>query len=287
MTVAGRTLYFTQRGYALSITPQVAQIGSNSGSGQFGVAAPLSSIWEAIVTQPWITVSGSTTGIGNGTLRYTVAANTTGATRTGKIVVSGVEYTITQVANLILTTENDGNGTVTGGGSYQTGATASLTATPATGYVFSHWTGDAVGSANPLSLNMDSGKTVKAYFIPQAAASTIATNSAAALGLVPASRVTEERALVISEVTGNPNAFGLYNRSQMQGLALGQPVLERDAQTGKMSLSLGVKVSTDLQVWNNLGVATGDATVSGGKVKLSVTPQGNAMFYKLEGSAGN
>ena len=48
-----------------------------------------------------------------------------------------------------------------------------------------------------------------------------------------------------------------------------------------------VKVSTDLQVWNNLGVATGDATVSGGKVKLSVTPQGNAMFYKLEGSAGN
>lgn len=287
VTVAGRTLYFTQRGYALSITPQVAQIGSNAGAGQFGVAAPLSAIWEAIVTQPWITVTGSTTGIGNGTLRYTVAANTTGATRTGKIVVSGVEYTITQVANLILTTETDGNGTVSGGGSYQTGATASLTATPSSGYIFSHWTGDAVGSANPLSLNMDSGKTVKAYFIPQAAANTIATNSAAALGLVPASRVAEARSLTISEVTANPNAFGLYNRNQMQGLALGQPILERDPQTGKMSLNLGIKVSTDLQNWTNLGVATGDASVSGGKIKLSVTPNSNAMFYKLEGSAGN
>jgi hypothetical protein len=287
VTVAGRTLYFTQRGYALSINPQIAQIGSNSGAGQFGVAAPLSAIWEAIVTQPWITVTGSTTGIGNGTLRYTVASNTTGATRTGRIVVSGVEYTITQVANLILTTETDGNGSVGGGGSYQTGATASLAATPSSGYTFSHWTGDAVGSSNPLSLSIDSGKTVKAYFIPQAAANTIATNSAAALGLVPAARVTEERSLTISEVTANPNAFGLYNRNQMQGLALGQPVLERNPQTGKMSLNLGVKVSTDLKTWTSLGIATGDASVSGGKVKLSVTPSGNAMFYKVEGSAGN
>jgi hypothetical protein len=287
VTVAGRTLYFTQRGYALSVTPQIAQIGSNSGAGQFGVAAPLSAIWEAIVTQPWITVTGSTTGIGNGTLRYTVASNTTGATRTGRIVVSGVEYTITQVANLILTTETDGNGSVSGGGSYQTGASASLTATPSSGYTFSHWTGDAVGSANPLSVSMDSGKTVKAYFIPQAAANTIATNSAAALGLVPADRVTQERTLTISEVTANPNAFGLYNRNQMQGLALGQPVLERNPQTGKMSLNLGVNVSTDLKTWTSLGIATGDASVSGGKVKLSVTPSGNAMFYKLEGSAGN
>jgi hypothetical protein len=285
--VAGRSLYFTQRGYSLSITPQIAQIGSNSGVGQFGVAAPLSAIWEAIVTQPWITVTGSTTGIGNGTLRYSVAANTTGGTRTGRIVVSGVEYTITQVANLILTTETDGNGTVSGDGSYQTGASASLTATPSSGYTFSHWTGDAVGSANPLSLSMDSGKTVKAYFIPEAAANSIATNSAAALGLVPASRVTQERSLTISEVTANPNAFGLYNRNQMQGLALGQPILERDPQTGKMSLNLGVNVSTDLKTWTSLGIATGDASVSGGKVKLSVTPSGNAMFYKLEGSAGN
>ena len=287
VTVAGHSLYFTQRGYALSITPQIAQIGSNSGAGQFGVAAPLSAIWEAIVTQPWITVIGSTTGIGNGTLRYSVAANTTGATRTGRIVVSGVEYTITQVSNLILTTETDGNGTVSGGGSYQTGATASLTATPSNGYTFSHWTGDAVGSSNPLLLSMDIGKTVKAYFIPAAAANSIATNSAAVLGLVPVSRVTEERTLTISEVTANPNAFGLYNRNQMQGLALGQPILERNPQTGKMSLSLGVMLSTDLKTWTSLGIATGDTSVSGGKVKLSLTPSGNVMFYKLDGSAGN
>ncbi|MCX8494777.1 MAG: BACON domain-containing carbohydrate-binding protein [Akkermansiaceae bacterium] len=287
VTVAGKTLYFTQRGYALSISPQVAQIGSNSGAGEFGVAAPLSAVWEAVVTQPWITVLGSTTGIGNGTLRYTVAANETGATRSGKIIVSGQEYSITQTTSLLLATEDDGNGTVSGAGGYDVNSSATLTATAAQGYVFSHWTGDAVGSTNPLSVSMDSSKTVKAHFIPAGAATTIATNSAAALGLVPADRVTQERTLTISEVTANPNAFGLYNRNQMQGLALGQPVLERNPQTGKMSLNLGVNVSTDLKTWTSLGIATGDASVRGGKVKLSVTPSGNAMFYKLEGSAGN
>jgi hypothetical protein len=287
VTVAGKTIYFTQRGYALSISPQVAQIGSNSGAGEFGVAAPLSAVWEAVVTQPWITVLGSTTGIGNGTLRYTVAANETGATRSGKIIVSGQEYSITQTTSLQMATEDDGNGTVSGAGGYNVNSSATLTATAGQGYVFSHWTGDAVGSTNPLSVSMDSSKTVKAHFIPAGAATTIATNSAAALGLVPADRVTQERSLTISEVTANPNAFGLYNRNQMQGLALGQPILERDPQTGKMSLNLGVNVSTDLKTWTSLGIATGDASVSGGKVKLSVTPSGNAMFYKLEGSAGN
>lgn len=284
VTVAGKTLYFTQRGYALSINPPVAQIGSNSGSGQFGVAAPLSAVWEAIVTQPWITVLGSTTGIGNGTLRYTVAANETGATRTGKIIVSGQEYTITQTTSLLLVTEDDGNGTVAGAGGYEVNAAASLTATPAAGFVFSHWTGDAVGSENPLSVTMDSGKTVKAHFIPFAAAETIATNSAEALGLVPESRLTAARQEALDEVAANPNLFGYYNRDQVQGLALGRPVLERNQATGKMTLSLGLKRSADLTNWQNMTLLNGDVTVSSGKLNLQITPDEDAAFYILEDS---
>lgn len=284
VTVAGKTIYFTQRGYALSISPQVAQIGSNSGAGEFGVAAPLSAVWEAIVTQPWITVLGSTTGIGNGTLRYTVAANQTGATRSGKIIVSGQEYSITQTTSLLLATEDDGNGTVTGAGGYDLNSSATLTATTAQGYVFSHWTGDAVGSANPLTVSMDSSKTVKAHFIPAGAANTIATNSAEALGLVPESRLTEERQNTLNEVAANPNLFNLYNRDQMHRLALGSPVLEKNASTGKMTLSLGMKRSTDLTNWADMPVGSSDVSVTNGKMSIQVTPQGNAAFYILEGN---
>lgn len=286
VNIAGKTVYITQRGYTLSISPQVAQVGSNSGAGQFGVAAPIGAVWEAIVADPWITLIGGVSGVGNGTVRYEVAANETGATRTGRIIVSGTQYTITQITSLVLTAQDDGNGSVVGGGSYQTNATATLTATPTLGYVFSHWTGDAVGSANPLSVGMNSGKTVKANFVPTSAAQVIAANAATSLGLVPNSRIAEERLATLNEVANNPNSFGLYNKDQMHGLALGSPVLEKNAQTGKMTLKLGMKRSSNLQTWSDLGVVSGDVSVSSGKLNLSITPQGNAAFYRLEGNSG-
>jgi hypothetical protein len=284
VTVAGKTIYFTQRGYNLSINPQVAEIGSNAGAGEIGVAAPLSAVWEAIVTQPWISVLGSTNGIGNGTLRYTVAANDTGATRTGKIIVSGQEYTITQTTSLLLVTEHDGNGAVNGAGSYNVNATASLTANPSQGYVFSHWTGDAVGSANPLSLSMDTSKSVKAHFIPSQAAEAIANQSAESLGLVPTSRLTQKRQETLDEVAANPNSFGYYNLSQVQGMSLGKPLLAKDPSSGKMKMTIGLRKSTNLQSWQPFSVESGNVSVASGKLELEITPQGNAAFYILEGN---
>jgi len=61
------------------------------------------------------------------------------------------------------------NGTITGiagGGKYLGGTVATLTATPAPGYMFTGWTGDAAGTTNPLSVVMDSDKTIGANFAP-------------------------------------------------------------------------------------------------------------------------
>jgi uncharacterized repeat protein (TIGR02543 family) len=62
------------------------------------------------------------------------------------------------------------NGSISGiaaGGKYLTGTTATLTAVPAVGYAFTGWTGAASGTANPLSLLMDSDKTIGANFTRQ------------------------------------------------------------------------------------------------------------------------
>jgi uncharacterized repeat protein (TIGR02543 family) len=58
------------------------------------------------------------------------------------------------------------HGTVTGGGSYLLNTTATLTATPAPGYLFTGWTGDATGTANPLGVLMNADKTITANFTP-------------------------------------------------------------------------------------------------------------------------
>lgn len=59
------------------------------------------------------------------------------------------------------------HGTITGAGVYHAITNAIVSATPDSGYVFSGWTGDASGTTNPLTLQMDSNKNVGAIFSPE------------------------------------------------------------------------------------------------------------------------
>jgi uncharacterized repeat protein (TIGR02543 family) len=52
----------------------------------------------------------------------------------------------------------------TSGSGYYAGSQVQLSAVPASGYVFTGWSGDATGSANPLTLTMDKGRSVTANF---------------------------------------------------------------------------------------------------------------------------
>jgi uncharacterized repeat protein (TIGR02543 family) len=47
---------------------------------------------------------------------------------------------------------------------YNSGASVQLTANPVSGYHFVNWSGDAAGSANPVTITMDGNKTVTANF---------------------------------------------------------------------------------------------------------------------------
>jgi uncharacterized repeat protein (TIGR02543 family) len=67
-----------------------------------------------------------------------------------------------------LTVTKVGNGTVTldpAGGTYDYGTVVTLTATPATGYTFTGWSGDLSGPpTNPPTITMDANKTITATF---------------------------------------------------------------------------------------------------------------------------
>jgi len=56
------------------------------------------------------------------------------------------------------------SGTVSGDGTYNSGSTISISATPSNGYQFSHWSGDAYGSSNPLSFTINQDTNIVANF---------------------------------------------------------------------------------------------------------------------------
>jgi len=56
---------------------------------------------------------------------------------------------------------------------YAGGSLVTITAVPASGWVFDHWSGDASGTDNPITITMDSNKSVTAHFTESTASNGI------------------------------------------------------------------------------------------------------------------
>ncbi len=75
----------------------------------------------------------------------------------------------------VLTTNNDGNGTVSltpSSGTYAPNSNVQATAVNNSGYAFDHWTGDIPSgheNDNPVTITMDSDKSITAHFVPSSA----------------------------------------------------------------------------------------------------------------------
>ena len=259
ITVAGKTVYITQSGYKLSIEPMVADVGSNAGAGEIGVAASIDQVWEVVCDCDWIQIINGRTGIGNGVVQYTFTDNNTGETRTGRIIIGGQEYTLTQKTTLPLVTSVIGMGTVVGAGDYNQGACATLTATPAAGYVFSHWSGDAVGVTNEVMITMDIAKNVVATFIPETAAEQLVATKA--------------------------SQGGFYTRDQIHALEVGNLVLDVDSANGTARVGVQLMETDNLSdpdSWTPVGMTPSNLDVgSDGTVGMRVRAIGNAKFFKV------
>ncbi|RIE11789.1 hypothetical protein SMC3_08350 [Candidatus Cryosericum hinesii] len=101
-----------------------------------------------------------------------------------------------------------GNGTVMldpAGGTHDYGTVVTLTATPSSGYVFSGWSGDLTGTANPAVLNMDSSKSVTAVFAEHVTNSlAVSVNGKGSVGRSPDLPSYEPGTAVTVTATASP-----------------------------------------------------------------------------------
>ena len=103
--------------------------------------------------------------------RYVYASWSDGGAQTHTITTpaAATTYTASFATQYLLTLAASpaGGGSVgasPGGPWYAAGVTVQLTATPSAGYVFTGWSGDCSGTANPLSVPMDAAKSCTASF---------------------------------------------------------------------------------------------------------------------------
>lgn len=81
---------------SFSISPTSASVAAAGGTGTVSVTATAGCTWSAVSNATFITVTGGSSGTGNGTVSYSVAANGATTSRTGTITIAGQTFTVTQ-----------------------------------------------------------------------------------------------------------------------------------------------------------------------------------------------
>lgn len=110
-----------------------------------------------------VNASGNVIGLTEGTATITATTTDGGYTASCEVVVT---EDVTP-DKFTLNTLTNGEGSITlspSGGIYDEGTVVTITANPASGYIFTGWSGDLNGSTNPATITMNADKSVTATF---------------------------------------------------------------------------------------------------------------------------
>ncbi len=108
----------------------------------------------------WSDASGSSSTISSSTITFTINTN--------NAIIANFRP-VTYTYSLSVSVNPPGAGSVSlspSGGQYSAGTSVTLTSTPATGYKFDSWSGDASGTGPTITIAMNSNKNVAANFTP-------------------------------------------------------------------------------------------------------------------------
>jgi Putative binding domain, N-terminal/Viral BACON domain len=101
LTIAGRTLTVTQAGACIfTVSPTAHSISGAAATLSSTVTTTSGCVWTATSNASWISITSGGNGSGNGTVNYSVAANTTTTSRNGTLTIAGQTVTITQAPGL-------------------------------------------------------------------------------------------------------------------------------------------------------------------------------------------
>jgi uncharacterized repeat protein (TIGR01451 family) len=97
VTIAGKTFAVTQDPLCTyDISPKSKTFVPSGGSSTVSVTAPSGCSWSAASNKAWISITSGSSDSGNGTVHYSVLANSSTSSRTGTMTIAGKTFTVTQ-----------------------------------------------------------------------------------------------------------------------------------------------------------------------------------------------
>jgi hypothetical protein len=116
LTVAGQTVTVTQGvGCSTTIAPVSQTVGASGGSGTITVNTASGCTWSAQSDAPWISITSGQSGVGSGTVAFSVSS-WNGPSRTGTLRVDGHLFTVTQSAGCSYSLDRNSQSIGSGGG---------------------------------------------------------------------------------------------------------------------------------------------------------------------------
>ncbi len=169
--VGSTPVYICQSSFTTSLSASGREVSRLSGNGQVSVTVGSGNQWCAVSTVPWITLMNSQ-GTGNGVVQFTYDDNTTGAERTGRIIIADQVFTLTQTAadpsvpRWTITYQNTKGAANPNPNKYDEGSEVSFLALAnVNGYTFAGWTPSAISASDKGNKTITASWTPNVYSI--------------------------------------------------------------------------------------------------------------------------
>ncbi len=263
----------TTTAYTLTTVASPTAGGTVTGAGNYATGTRVSIAATPATGYAFTGWSGATTG--------TVTPNSVlmNGNKTVTASFAPINYTLTATAT------PTAGGTVTGGGTYAYGSTATLTAVPAAGYTFTGWTGAAAGTAATTTVSITGNLSAAATFA-QITYTLTATASPTAGGTVTGAGIYTSG--TTATLTATPAAG--YTFSGWSGAVTGTATTATVSMTANKSVTATFTAIATTYTLTATASPTAGGTVtgagiytSGATATLTATP---AAGYTFSGWSG-
>ncbi|HNS77602.1 MAG TPA: fibronectin type III domain-containing protein [Syntrophorhabdus sp.] len=285
-----------------SISPPGQSFPASGGTGSINVSTQSACSWNASSNVSWMTITSGSRGTGNGTVYYSINANSDSSSRTASSTIAKNTFTVTQEGNSTTTytiTASAGTGgtiSPTGTVTVSRNASRSFTITPSTGYSIDRVIvdGSSVGAVSTYTFsNVTANHTISASFKADTTTYTITASAGTGGTISPTGTVTvsrnASRSFTITPSTGysidrvivDGSSVGAVSTYTFSNVTANHTISASfKADTTKYTLTINRSGSGTGTVSNN---HSGSTFAKGTVVTLTATPDAGSSFVGWSG----